>query len=76
MKILFSVLCLGLLLAAGGCGSRASHEGLSPEQRQQQLKSNTNIPVPAQQRADEQIASKERMDAMRAKDAAKAPAAP
>ncbi len=76
MKLHLSLAALAAIIGLGGCGSNAGETGVSPAERAQQLKSDTSIPAPAQARVDEQIAAKQKMDAMRAQDAANAPKAP
>lgn len=83
MKISLSPrLTLGIALigalALGGCGSSSSAQNppVSETQRADAMRKDTIIPAPAQARMDEQIASKQKMDAMRAADAAKAKGAP
>lgn len=65
-------------LALGGCGSSSSTQNppVSEAQRAETMSKDTSIPTPAQGRMAEQIASKQKMDAMRAADAAKAKGAP
>ena len=78
---LFSRVAMGFsiasALALGGCGSSsAPNPPVSEAQSVETMRKDTSIPAPAQSRMDEQIANKQKLDQMRAADAAKAKGAP
>ncbi len=78
MKLLLSLAALFAVVTLSGCTSSSSTQNppVTETQRVEAMRNDKSLPAPAQARMNAQIEAKQKMDAMRAADAAKSKGAP